>query len=256
MKEKTLLILVDGMRPDSIPKCGHPFLSRLMQKSTYTMQASTVMPSVTLPCHTSLFFSVDPERHGITTNDWTPPVRPIVGLADLVAKYEGKAGSFYNWEQLRDLARPGSLDCCYYESLQSFPDSDMRVTNKAIDYIEESAPDFVFLYLGVTDEAGHTYGWMTEKYMEAVAEASACIEKIYEVVKKDYSVIITADHGGHERAHGLNIREDMTIPLILSGSHFESGKILAKANIKDIAPTIASIMGLPKPREWEGISLV
>ena len=90
MKEKTLLILVDGMRPDAIPKCGNEFLPRLMQKSTYTMQASTVMPSVTLPCHTSLFFSVDPERHGITTNDWTPPVRPIVGLADLVEKHEKK----------------------------------------------------------------------------------------------------------------------------------------------------------------------
>ena len=107
----------------------------------------------------------------------------------------------------------------------------------------------------MTDEIGHTHGWMTKEYMGAVAEASACIEKIYGVVKNDSTVIITADHGGHERAHGLNIPEDMTIPIILSGNHFESGKVLESANIKDIAPTIASIMGLSKPREWEGISL-
>ena len=40
------------------------------------------MPSVTLPCHMSLFHSVDPDRHGITTNGYVPQVRPIKGMFD------------------------------------------------------------------------------------------------------------------------------------------------------------------------------
>lgn len=256
MSEKVLLILVDGMRPDAVLQCGHPFLKQLMQKSTYTMKAATVMPPVTLPCHTSLFLSVNPERHGITANTWIPLARPIDGLADVVSKHGKKAAFFYNWEQLRDLALPGSLKCSYYQDNGSFPDSDSRVTDKAMEYIQEVKPDFVFLYLGQTDECGHVNGWMGEEYMHKVAEASKCIEKIFGAVKDDYSVIVTADHGGHDRNHGLNIPEDMTIPLILYGKQFKEGKELPAANIKDIAPTVAALMNLPKPAEWEGKNLL
>ena len=68
MSEKVVLILVDGMRPDGMLKCGHPFVEELMKKSSYSLTAKTVFPSVTLPCHMSLFHSVDPDRHGVTTN--------------------------------------------------------------------------------------------------------------------------------------------------------------------------------------------
>ena len=58
---RTLLILVDGMRPDAIENL--PRVKALLEKSAYTMNATTVMPSVTLPCHMSLFHSVEPGRH-------------------------------------------------------------------------------------------------------------------------------------------------------------------------------------------------
>ena len=68
MSEKVILILVDGMRPDGMMGCGNPFAEKLIKESTYSLTAQTVMPSVTLPCHMSLFHSVDPTRHGIVTN--------------------------------------------------------------------------------------------------------------------------------------------------------------------------------------------
>lgn len=256
MEEKVLLILVDGMRPDAVLQCKNPFLARLMQKSTYTTNAQTVMPSVTLPCHASLFMSVDPERHGITDNTWIPLARPIEGIADVIARYGKTAAFFYNWEQLRDLARPGSLKCSYYQDNASFPDSDGRVTDKAIEYMKEVWPDFVFLYLGQTDECGHAHGWLSEEYMDILAGAISGIERIYAVAKDRYSIIVTADHGGHDRNHGTDRPEDMTIPLILHGAHFKQGVKLQTASIKDIAPTVTSLMGLPKPREWEGHCLV
>ena len=36
----------------------------------------------------------------------------------------------------------------------------------------------------------------------------------------------------------------------------EDGKAIENASILDIAPTIAKIMGVPAPREWEGKELV
>lgn len=256
MSEKVLLVLVDGMRPDAIPQCQNTFLARYMEQSASTAHATTVMPSVTLPCHTSLFFSVDPDRHGVTENTWTPMARPIDGLADVVARYGKAAAFFYNWEQLRDLARPGSLKCSYYIDNHSFPDADGRVTDQAISYMREAEPDFLFLYLGQTDESGHAHGWMSAEYMETLSRAVACIQRAADAAEGRYSVLVTADHGGHGRNHGTDAPEDMTIPLILHGKRFRPGTKLPRANIKDIAPTAAALLGLPQPGEWEGESLL
>ncbi len=254
--EKVLLILVDGMRPDAIAQCGNPFLPSLMKETTHTLNARTIMPSVTLPCHSSLFFSVLPERHGITTNLWMPPVRPIDGIADVVSKAGKKAAFFTNWEQLRDLSSPGHLVCSYYLNAYVAEDTDKRVTDKAMEFIADVKPDFVFLYLGQTDVYGHKYGWMTEQYLDMVGKASANIQRIFNAVKEEYNVIVTADHGGHDRIHGTEMPEDMTIPIFLHGPRFEAGRQLTDASILDIAPTIIDLMGLQKPSEWEGKSLI
>ena len=63
MSEKVILVLVDGMRPDGMLGCGHPFSAELVSRSSHALDAQTVMPSVTLPCHMSLFHAVDPARH-------------------------------------------------------------------------------------------------------------------------------------------------------------------------------------------------
>ena len=257
LNEKVLLILVDGMRPDGIAACEHPGLRELCKISAYTWGASTIMPSVTLPCHASLFLSVDPARHGITTNTWIPQVRPIDSLTDAAAKAGKKCAMFYNWEELRDLTRPGSLDASFFCRMAGRDsDSDWIVTRQARAYIQSADPDFVFLYLGATDEAGHHYGWMTPEYLKAVSTAAACIEEIRSTLPEGWTTIVTADHGGHDRTHGTSASEDMTIPLYLCGKAFAPSLLPGRPSIKDIAPTVAALMGFPAPADWEGHSLL
>ena len=257
---KVVLVLVDGMRPDALTACDHPFLRDLTQKSTYCLKSRTVMPSVTLPCHTSLFMSVDPERHGILTNDWHAQVRPIESLTELVHRFEGKTAMLYNWEQLRDLARPGSLDFSYMRHLPGDQEgslaSDRELTDVCLENLRREQPDFTFLYLGCTDESGHRSGWMSEPYLEAVSNASACIQRVFEALDEHTSLIVTADHGGQERSHGYDTPECMTIPILMYGPAFATGKELETLSIKDIAPTIAALLGIPAPRDWEGKSVL
>lgn len=94
MDQKVILISIDGLRADAVTQCGHPFVAELMEKHPYSLQVQTVMPSVTLPCHMSMFHSVPPERHGITTNIFTPMVRPLPGLVEQLYKYE-KCSAFF-----------------------------------------------------------------------------------------------------------------------------------------------------------------
>lgn len=253
---KTLLILVDGMRPDALDTI--PQAQQMMKEAAFSLKAQTVMPSVTLPCHVSLFHSVDPLRHGTTTNTYAPQVRPIKGLCEVLKEHKKRSAFFYSWEQLRDLSRPDSLSFSYFCKGREigYAQANIAVTDAAMEYIPKEQPDFAFLYLGYVDEAGHHAGWMSDEYMDAVKNSWENIDRIIGVLPEDYTVFITADHGGHDRTHGADLPEDMIIPLMIKGPDFKEGSELKNADIKDIAPTIAKLLGALPDEEWEGKSLL
>ena len=257
MNGKVIMILVDGMRPDAIPACGSEYAASLLAGSACALDAQTVFPSVTLPCHMSLFHSVDPDRHGILTNTYTPQVRPIEGLVERLDRAEKKCAFFYTWEELRDLTRMDHLAAAVMLNQHKASGTDQLITTAAIDYIRRETPDFMFLYLGETDEVGgHDKGWMSETYMGCVRNALDCVRRVREGVPADYDIILVADHGGHDRGHGSDCPEDMTIPIILNGPSFAPGKTIRNASIKDVAPTIAAMLGATPAKEWEGRSLL
>ena len=76
-QDKVILILVDGMRSDALTVCNNSYVKQLLSDSVSTLNAKTVMPSVTLPCHMSLFHSVPPQRHNVLSNIYVPQVRPV-----------------------------------------------------------------------------------------------------------------------------------------------------------------------------------
>jgi len=254
---KVLLILVDGMRPESLAACGHPFVNEMLEHSASTLAAQTVMPSVTLPCHCSLFLSVVPQRHGILTNTYVPQVRPIRGMCEVFGAAGKRCAMFYNWEQLRDLSSPGALAFANFVGGRTYgyEEANQRLTANAVPYMANEKPDFAFLYLGWTDEAGHAHGWMGDEYIRSVKCSFDCIQEVTTALDDDYTVILTADHGGHDRSHGTEMPEDMTIPLIIYRRNGEK-KALADANIIDIAPTIAKLLGVEPDPDWEGKNLL
>lgn len=252
---KVALILVDGMRPDALTNVAKA--QKMIGQSASAMDATTVMPSVTLPCHVSLFHSVDPERHGTTTNIYAPQVRPINGLCEVLFKNEKTSAFFYDWEQLRDLSRPDSLEFSYFiKGRRNWSDSAKKITETSIEYINSNEPDFAFIYLGYPDNAGHAHNWMSKEYNEAVEECWDHIDRIVNSLPEDYTVIVTADHGGHDRRHGDNVPEDMLIPVIVKGPDFAPGSKLENVNIKDLAPTVVKLIGVKPDDEWEGKSLI
>lgn len=253
---RIMLILADGMRPDALTEMEKA--QKIIASGKSTMTATTVMPSVTLPCHTSLFHSVDPSRHGTTTNTYMPQVRPIPGLCETLKLYGKKSAFFFGWHELRDLVRPSNLSySCFFRGAEfGYLKADRYLTDEAIRFLNETPIDFTFLYLGHPDFAGHRSGWMGEEYMESIKTSWDNIEKVIASLPEDYSFIITADHGGHARMHGSDIPEDMTIPMIFVGEIAERIQSLENANIKDIAPTVAAFLGVNADPEWEGKSLI
>lgn len=257
MKSKVILISIDGMRPDGLKSCGNEYLKELEKNCTYTYVGRSMTPSCTLPCHFSMTHSVTPQRHGILTNTYVPQVRPVDGIFEKIKSAGGVSAMFYGWEPLRDIALPATLKFATYINAYMKESSDTVLTDEAIKVISEHKPDFCFLYMVETDEkGGHDNGWMSDEYKRRISVAIGNAQRVIEAFGDEYSVIIMADHGGHDRCHGTEMPEDMTIPFFFYGPAFEKGKEVEGLSLLDIAPTIASLMGIEPEKEWEGKSVI
>jgi predicted AlkP superfamily pyrophosphatase or phosphodiesterase len=253
-----VLFLVDGMRPDGLKQADTPTFDRLLASGAHTFSARTVMPSSTLPCHTSLFHSVLPERHGITTNTWTPQVRPIPGLIDVIHRAGGMTAAFYNWEELRDISRPNSLNASFFLKNGYDPAGagDREITELALSWLSQNPFTFAFVYLGYTDIAGHAHGWMSRQYLQGIANADQCIGRVISALPLECTTIVMSDHGGHEYTHGTELAEDMTIPWLINGPGIPAGRQLERpVNIIDVAPTVTQLLGMTSPPEWQGTAV-
>lgn len=258
MSQKVLLILVDGLKPNMIMGSGNSYGKQLLKLGAYSLEAQTVYPPVTLPCHMSLFHSVTPDRHGILTNTYLPQSRPVKGLCEQLSDAGKVCAFFYDWEELRDLSIPSSLAYSFFVSGDQYSHerADEMILQNALSFLFAETPDFAFVYLSIPDAVGHSYGWMSEEYIKGCSASIERIRSLVEQFKETYSILITADHGGHGRNHGMQIPEDMLIPIIGIGPDFEPGRILQNANICDLAPTITTLMNVSAPKEWEGKCLL
>ena len=111
--------------------------------------------------------------------------------------------------------------------------------------------------MGYSDEAGHQYGWMSDEYMEAIHNSWDNIERVISVLPEDYTVFITADHGGHDRMHGTDLKGRYDHSVHSYGERiFEANSRLENISIKDIAPTVANLLCVTPDDEWEGNSII
>jgi predicted AlkP superfamily pyrophosphatase or phosphodiesterase len=248
-----VFVMIDGLRPDAITPERCPALTGLMARGAYSLRAQSVMPSVTLPCHMSIFHSVPPARHGVTTNTWSPMARPLPGLVE-TAHAAGRSCSFYyNWEPLRNLSEPGHLLHAYFRQNDRSPGGDHVIAGEAMRSLLLDRPDFAFIYLGTVDVAGHAFGWMSPRYLEQASYVDQALGALIAVLPADTHMLVHADHGGHDRNHGTDSPEDMTIPWLLAGPGIRTGYALqAPISLLDTAPTLAQLLDVRPDPQWEG----
>lgn len=248
-----VLIVIDGLRPDALMACRASNVAVLEESGAMTLHASSVMPSTTLPVHVSIFHSVPSARHAVTTNMWTPMRSPVPGLVDLAHQAGLRTAFVYNWEPLRNLSQPGSLDFSYFRRNNTDPDGDQVIADEAVRYFSTDRPDFAFVYFGVLDEMGHRYGFMSDEYLAQLERADHAVGTVLRTLSHDVTVLLTSDHGGHDHAHGTDAAEDMTVPWIIRGPGIRRGyRIKAPVSVLDIAPTLARLLGIRPHPDWEG----
>jgi len=264
--EHVVLVSIDGLRPDAIETFGATTLQRLMREGSYTLAARTIMPSKTLPSHTSMLTGEDVDEHGVTWNTNQTGAHGHVDVPTIfdVARREGlHTAAFFSKTKFEHLQREGSLDYTQAPTNRLWGLlSDKWPISKTLGdverYLGDNEPNLLFVHIGEPDYAGHADGWMTSTYGWAVRAADAAVARLLAMADRtygegNYTLVVTADHGGHGRSHGSSDPRDVTIPWIAWGKGVKAGERLPDGvRTFDTASTALWLLGLREPTDWRG----
>jgi len=92
-----------------------------------------------------------------------------------------------------------------------------NATDAAEDFLKSPGRHFVFLHINGLDEVGPRYGWLSTEYLEELSFIDDYLASLIASIKdaKNYLVIVTGDHAGHDKIHGSPHPEDYRLPLIV-----------------------------------------
>ena len=260
-----VVVSIDGLRPDAIVTYGAPTLQRLMREGSYTLAASTIHPSKTLPSHTSMLTGQPPERHGVLWNNVATAEADSVDVPNIfgVARARGySTAAFFSKAKFQPLQVEGTLDYSQAPGGLFGRWSSERTIADIATYLASAQPNVLFVHLTDPDAAGHRAGWMTADYGQAVLSADRALARLIGLADKTYgagnfSLIVTADHGGHGTNHGSDDPRDVTIPWIAWGKGVKSGGLLpSTVRTMDTAATVLWLLAVDEPSDWAGQPVV
>lgn len=256
-----VLVSVDGLRPDAIARFEAPTLQRLMREGSYSLAARTILPSTTLPSHTSMLSGEPPDDHGVFWNNVLTAKADTVEFPTIfsIARAHGyRTAAFFSKAKFGPLQRPGTLDYSQAPGGWFGRWSSDRTMADVRSYLSKERPNLLFIHLSDPDRAGHSSGWMSDAYGRAVREADAAVGDLLNAAdaaygRGNYVLLVTADHGGHGYGHGSSDPRDMTIPWIAWGRGVNAG-LLQDVAIQtfDTAPTVLWLLGVTTPSAWDG----
>jgi 2,3-bisphosphoglycerate-independent phosphoglycerate mutase len=136
------------------------------------------------------------------------------------------------------------------------------ITERLIREIRGCAYDFILVNYANGDLVGHSAN--LEAGVKAVETVDSCLGRLKdEGLANGYTILVTGDHGNIETmlypdgeanpSHGLN-----PVPFILVSDDpdLEGAELRPGRGLASVAPTVLDLMGLEKPLEMTGESLI
>jgi 2,3-bisphosphoglycerate-independent phosphoglycerate mutase len=138
--------------------------------------------------------------------------------------------------------------------------SAAEVTDRLVEAVRSGKYDFILVNYANPDMVGHT--GILPATVKAIETVDACLGRLSDAVREvGGALVVTADHGNSEQmrdpetggphtAHTLN-----PVPIILVNGP-PAVRTLHDGRLADVAPTLLDLLGLPKPAEMTGRSLL
>ncbi|WP_206459555.1 2,3-bisphosphoglycerate-independent phosphoglycerate mutase [Anaerovorax sp. IOR16] len=136
--------------------------------------------------------------------------------------------------------------------------SAYEVTDRVIEQIESKTYDVIILNFANCDMVGHT-GEM-DAAIKAVETVDECVGEIAKTLQKNNGqMLLTADHGNadymlDENENVVTAHSLSPVPLLVMSE--KEMTLKDHGILADLAPTLLDLMGLKKPEEMTGSSLI
>lgn len=138
--------------------------------------------------------------------------------------------------------------------------SAFEVTERAIKELSSGKFDVMILNFANCDMVGHT--GVISAAEKAVETVDICVDKVLrQILKMGGGALLTADHGNADKmiaedgspftAHTTN-----PVPVVLVCDRLKDKKLREGGVLADLAPTLLDMMGLEKPAEMTGKTLI
>jgi len=138
------------------------------------------------------------------------------------------------------------------------PMSAKEVTQKALEQVGEV--DVLIMNYANCDMVGHT--GMFNATVKAVETVDSEVKKVVEAVyATGGAIFLTSDHGNaeqmtYENGAPMTAHTTNPVPFLLISDDYLTRKLSKDGALCDIAPTLLEVIGLEKPEEMEGKSLI
>ena len=134
-----------------------------------------------------------------------------------------------------------------------------ELTDRLVEAVADGGFDLIAVNFANTDMVGHTGN--LEAAVKAVETVDACLGRLEAaVIAAGGALLVTADHGNAEQMADPETRQNHTahtrnpVPILLAAGG--AGRTVRNGTLADIAPTVLDLMGLPRPAEMTGASLL
>lgn len=249
LTSRLVVVIVGGLRSDTALEL--PTLNLLRQRGAFrTLVADT--PTETTTTWATLLTGTDPDLHGQLSD---ASVRALA--ADTIfdeAKSQGLTTALAGpdtWGQLL----PRSVDLPALEPAAG-AEPDEALFQHAVTAVQAKA-GLTLVYLSDTAAAGRRYGGASPSYQAAAARADARLAQLLEHVDlAGTTLLVTSDHGlTAAGGSGGSEPEVVRVPLVAAGKGITAG-LMTQGRQRDLAPTVAALLGLPSPASATGTALL
>ncbi len=208
--ERIVVVSIDALHPAALTPATMPNLARLARLGRVTLDGHSTSPPKTLIAHTAMLTGLTPAQSGKRDNGWEEgdPTVAFPTVLDDARAAGYRTAFFYSKEKLGYLVTKGV-------DVHALAPDDAIQRGRAF----LAAPGLAFLVLHVSglEQVGTESGWLTRPYLVRATEIDRELAPLVAELERraSYFLVITSDHGGHEREHGTEHPEDRRLPLVI-----------------------------------------
>jgi len=262
-----LVVMWDGARADVVENVELPNLRSLMggrwqkgYQGAWSLCACPIPDArpYSFSNHASILTGVTAAKHGVffnhradrcRTKEWpTWLSRVLEANQGAVVEYVYGCGP-YN----------AALSADPRVVQKNIPSDDAKGEHVAARLSSADAPQAMAVMMSGPDGGGHRTGFYPygEEYVSALKTNDHALGRMLKAIatrpsfaEEDWLAMVTSDHGGNARTHGLEDAHNRTIPLVIAGRHVVSGQLAGFPSNVDVPVAALAHFGIALVAIW------